>query len=125
MIAVFFIGRIIFGGYFLYNAYNHFKNADGLAGYATMKGVPMAKAGVIASGALFALGGFSIIFGTYMVLGMWLLVAALIPITVMMHQFWKEKDPMAQMNERISFTKNLAIIGALMIMISMAYIYFS
>ncbi len=125
MVAVFFIGRIIFGGYFIYNAYNHFKNADGLAGYAKMKGVPMAKVGVIASGILFLIGGLSIVLGFHMVLGMWALVVALVPITFMMHQFWKENDTMAKMNERIGFLKNLALIGALLIMISMAYIYFS
>ena len=60
MVALFFIGRIIFGGYFIYNAYNHFKNAGHLAGYAGMKGVPAPKAGVITSGVLFLLGGLSI-----------------------------------------------------------------
>jgi uncharacterized membrane protein YphA (DoxX/SURF4 family) len=125
MVALFFIGRIIFGGYFIYNAYNHFKNAGHLAGYAGMKGVPAPKAGVITSGVLFLLGGLSIVLGTHMVLGMWFLIIALIPITFMMHGFWKEKETMARMNERIGFLKNLALIGALLIMISMAYIYFS
>src|SRR6185369_13563503 len=37
-------GRVIFGGYFLYNGINHFLNRKMMADYARSKGVPNADA---------------------------------------------------------------------------------
>jgi putative oxidoreductase len=122
MVIVFFLGRILLGGYFIYNAYNHFKNRAGLSGYARMKGVPKPEIAVIVTGIMMLLGGLSVILGIEMVAGMWILIAFLVPTTIMMHAFWKEKDPQAKMNEQIAFSKNVAIIGALLIVIAMAYL---
>jgi putative oxidoreductase len=124
LIIAFYLGRLLLGGFFIYNAYGHFKNHQGLAGYAMSKGVPMAKQAVLLSGVMFLLGGLSIILGFKMVYGILILLVALIPITIMMHPFWKESDPQAKMMDRIQFTKNSAIIGALLIIVTMAYIYF-
>jgi putative oxidoreductase len=124
MVALFLIGRVLFGGYFLYNAYQHLKNSKNLAGYAQMKGVPQPRVAVIASGILLLLGGLSVLLGIEMVIGMWLLVAFMLPTTIIMHAFWKEKDPQARMHEQIAFGKNIAILGALFIMVAMAYIFF-
>ena len=51
------IGRLIFGGYFLMNAWNHFYNLEGLTGYAKSKGVPSPRAAVFVGGVLLLLGG--------------------------------------------------------------------
>ena len=122
VITVFIIGRILLGGYFLYNAYSHFTKTQWLAGYAASKGVPFAKAGVIASGVLFALGGISIILGMQMVIGLSALVVALIPITIKMHAFWKDTDPQVRMGEQINFFKNCALTGSLLITIALAFL---
>ncbi len=114
--TLFLIGRILLSGFFLYNAFNHFKNLGGYAGYSQSKSVPYPKAAVIVTGIMLALGGLSIILGLYIVLGMWLLVLCLLPITFLMHAFWKVTDPMAKSAERVNFTKNIAIIGALLML---------
>ncbi len=113
---LFLLGRILLGGFFLYNAFGHFKNLAGMTAYAQSKRVPYPKAAVIATGSMLALGGLSIVLGFYIVLGTWLLVLFLIPTTFTMHRFWKEADPMASMNEKINFTKNLALVGALLML---------
>jgi uncharacterized membrane protein YphA (DoxX/SURF4 family) len=105
------IGRVLYGGFFIYNAYNHFAHADALAGYAASKGVPMAKLGVLASGALIFLGGLSIFLGVRPALGAWAVVLFLIPVTYMMHSFWKEEGP-AKATQKIMFQKNTALLGA-------------
>ena len=92
MSVLFLIGRILLGGYFLYAAFNHFKNLAGYSGYAQMKQVPYPRVAVIFTGIMLALGGLSIILGLYIVLGMWLLVLFLIPTTFMMHRFWAVTD---------------------------------
>ncbi len=114
MMVLFIIGRVLLGGYFVYNAFLHFKQLAGYTGYAQSKGVPYPKAAVITTGVMLAIGGLSIISGFFIVLGMWLLVLFLIPTTFMMHKFWTMTDPQARGMEQIGFMKNMAIVGALL-----------
>lgn len=119
MAILFILGRIILGGYFIYSGFNHFKHLATMTGYAAMKKVPMPKVAVILGGVMMALGGLAIVLNMYPIIGMILIELFLIPTTIMMHQFWKESDPMARINEQINFTKNLALIGALLLIISL------
>jgi len=112
-----YLGRLIFGGFFLYNAYHHFANVQNMTAYAQSKGVPSPKAAVIASGILLAVGGFCVLFDVYPTLGLIALVLFLLPVTVMVHAFWKIQDPMGRLGERVQFGKNLALLGAILIML--------
>jgi putative oxidoreductase len=105
------LGRAIFGGYFLYSGIKHFRNAEMMAGYAGSKGIPAPKAAVIGSGALIALGGLSLLLGVKPKAGAGLIGAFLVGVTPAMHNFWKQEDPGAKMNEQVHFMKNLALIG--------------
>ncbi len=116
MSILFLIGRLIFGGYFLMNAWNHFKNHAGLTGYAQSKGVPYSQAGVFVSGVLLLLGGLGVLIGVAPVASLALLIIFLVPVSFMMHAFWKETDPQKQMMERIQFMKNMALVGALLML---------
>ncbi len=116
---IFLIGRILLGGYFLYNAYNHFADMDALTGYAASKKVPYARIGVIATGIMLLFGGATVLTGIFMIAGAWVLVAFLIATSVMMHAYWKTVEPMSRMSERINFQKNLALVGALLIIIAL------
>jgi uncharacterized membrane protein YphA (DoxX/SURF4 family) len=118
MIYVFVLGRILVGGYFIMSGYNHFKNLKMLTGYAASKGVPMAREAVLLTGLMLVLGGLGILLWvsvsfSILVLGIFLLVT-----TFQMHQFWKVADPMARMGEEINFKKNLAILGALLLVLA-------
>jgi uncharacterized membrane protein YphA (DoxX/SURF4 family) len=44
------IGRILFGGLFLYNGINHFRQRKNLAQYAGSKHVPAPQAGLVIAG---------------------------------------------------------------------------
>ncbi len=46
MSSVFLLGRLLFGGYFLYNGINHFRNHESLTQYAAAKDVPNSDAAV-------------------------------------------------------------------------------
>ncbi len=118
MEIIFLIGRVLLGGFFIWNGYNHLANQSALTGYAKSKGVPMAHAGVVITGIMLLAGGLSVLLNIRMVVGMWVLVVFLAGVTYMMHQFWKVQDPMMKMGERINFTKNVALIGALLMMIA-------
>lgn len=112
MTALFLIGRILFGGFFLMNAYNHLMHTANLAGYAKSKNVPYPREATILSGLLLLIGGLTVVLGVAQELGLWALILFLIPTTFMMHAFWKEEDPDQKMAQRIQFMKNMAILGA-------------
>jgi putative oxidoreductase len=109
---IFIIGRVLLGGFFAYSGFNHFKGLTMMSGYAQMKGIPLPKPFVAMSGALLLIGGLSILLGIYPTVGVIALALFLIPVTYLMHAFWKVQDPMARMGERVNFTKNVALLGA-------------
>lgn len=115
---LFLLGRIILGGYFLQNAYNHFHNTAGLTGYAQSKGVPMPKASVIITGIMMLLGGLGILVGLFVEFSVALLVVFLLGTLVKMHRYWEVAEPMARTGEHVNFYKNLALIGALLMLLA-------
>ena len=113
---ILYAGRILLGGFFLFNAFHHFSQAGAMARYATMKGVPASKAAVLFSGFLLLVGGISIMLNLYPMIGLSALVLFLIPVTLKMHAFWAVDDPNAKMGETVQFMKNMALLGAVLIL---------
>ena len=115
---VLYLGRIFFGGFFVFNGFNHFKMLDMMSGYAKSKGAPLPKLSVAVSGLLLLDGGVSVLFNVLPSIGLAALVLFLIPVTFIMHAFWKVQDPTAKMHEMVNFTKNLALLGAVLILLA-------
>lgn len=105
-------GRLIFGGFCLYNGVHHFTDREMLAGYAKSKGVPAAEVAVLGSGAMLVLGGLSLLSGVKPKAGASLIAGFLAGVTPQMHDFWNVEDPNQRMPEMINFMKNVALIGA-------------
>lgn len=118
MIYLFVLGRILVGGYFILSGYNHFKNLKNFTGYAKSKGTPMPREAVLLSGFLMFIGGAGILLGVYVHYSILILIVTLLIITLQMHQFWKVTDQMAKMGEEINFKKNIALVGALCMMLA-------
>jgi len=112
MKAPFVIGRLMLGGFFLYNGIHHFRQADALAGYAKSKNVPAAKAGVIATGAMLTVGGASLLLGLKPKVGLAAIIGFLAGVSPVIHDFWNMEDPQQRQNEIINFSKNMALAGA-------------
>jgi uncharacterized membrane protein YphA (DoxX/SURF4 family) len=117
MNVIFIIGRILLGGFFVYNSYNHLFKTKDLAGYAEFKKVPFPKASVIASGLLLLFGGYSVLTGVRVEAGIAALVLFFVPTTFTMHAFWKDEGQDRAFN-KIQFGKNLAILGALLMLLA-------
>ncbi len=117
MESIFIIGRILLGGYFIFSGVNHFTNIGMLTGYAKSKHLPAAKLAVALSGLILILGGLTILLNFWNILGLWALIVFLVVTTLVMHQFWTIKDPQARMGDMINFNKNIALIGALLLLI--------
>ena len=108
------LGRIFFSLIFLMTAMTHF--SKGSVGYAASKGVPAASIAVPLAGVIAILGAISIILGFKARWGAWLIVLFLIPVTLMMHDFWTVTDPQMRGMQMAMFMKNVSMLGgALMI----------
>lgn len=97
---------------------NHFRHLKMLTGYAQSKGVPMASTAVWVTGLMMLLGGLGILLGVYVELSVLLLGLFLLVTTLQMHQFWKITDQMARMGEEVNFKKNMALLGAVLMLLA-------
>ena len=120
---LFILGRILFGGYFLYSGWNHFAGLAGMSGYAASKGVPYPKYAVMLAGAMIFLGGLGVILGVMPRISLALIALFLLFVTPAMHDYWKEKDAMAKMGSRINFMKNVALLGASLMLMALPAIW--
>jgi uncharacterized membrane protein YphA (DoxX/SURF4 family) len=106
------LARILFGLVFLFSGIAHIRGRAAMEGYAKSKGIPAPGLAVVGSGILLIVASLSIILGIYPEIGALLLIIFLIPTAFMMHAYWREKDPMARMNEQTAFYKDIALLGA-------------
>ena len=117
MDIVFLIGRFIFAGFWLFAGIGHFKNLNGMHEYAKAKGTPFPKLAVVGTGVILLVGGLSMLLGLYPVIGIALLIIFLLGVSVQIHDFWKVTEPQKKEAEMINFTKNMALIGALLMLL--------
>jgi putative oxidoreductase len=115
---VFLLGRLIFGGYFVMQGINHFVQKRSLSEYARAKHVASPELAVSLSGALLVASGLCIVLGIFVDIALLALVVFLFITSVVMHAFWKDTDPMMKMNNHINFMKNMALLGASLMMLS-------
>jgi putative oxidoreductase len=111
MKAPFLIGRLLFGGFFLYNGINHLRQRKNLAQYAGAKHVPAPGVAVVATGVALIIGGSSVLLGIKPRLGSLAILGFLAGVSPVMHDFWRQEDPNQKMNEMVNFTKNMALLG--------------
>jgi putative oxidoreductase len=117
-ITLLYLGRMLFGGFFVFNGFNHFKMLEMMSGYAKSKGVPMPKVSVAFTGLLLMVGGLSVLLNVLPAIGLAALIVFLLPVTFIMHAFWKVDDAMAKMHEMVNFMKNMALLGAVLLMLA-------
>ena len=114
---LFLIGRILYGGFFVMGGLNHFRNLGMMSGFTASKGVPAAKGAVLFSGLLILVGGLSVIVGWHVRIGLACIVLFLLPVTFLMHNFWVETEMMPRINQMVNFQKNVALLGAALMML--------
>jgi len=109
--ALMVIGRVLFGGYFLYSSFDHFAQEQMLAAAAGARGVPWPEAAVLGTGVLLFVGSLSILTGAWPRIGAALIAIFLIGVTPVMHAFWADPTVEMRMMDVVNFTKNLALLG--------------
>jgi len=116
MKAPFLLGRILFGGFFLYNGINHLREAESMAPYARSKGVPAAELAVKLSAIPLIAGGASLLLGVKPKLGAMAVLGFLAGVSPIMHDFWRNPDPEQRTNDMIHFMKNMALAGGALVL---------
>ena len=114
MRVIYGLGRAVIGGFFLYNGINHLTNTEALAGYAASKQVQSPQQSVTLSGALMAAAGASLILGLKPKLGALGAFGFLAVASVQMHDFWNIPDEQQKQGDLIQFSKNVALMGAML-----------
>ena len=113
------LGQVLFGLFFIFNGFNHLTKNKMMASYAASKGVPIPNIAVFVTGLMLLGGGLSIVSGWYLNYGLWLLVIFFVLVTLIMHNFWADKEPQMRMMNMIHFMKNSALLGAILMLLSM------
>jgi uncharacterized membrane protein YphA (DoxX/SURF4 family) len=111
MKAPFVIGRLLFGGFFLYNGIHHLQEAKSMAPYAGKKGVPAPELAVKLSAIPLLVGGASLVLGVKPKLGAAAILGFLAGVSPIMHDFWRNDDPAERTQNMIDFMKNMALAG--------------
>ena len=113
------VGRFFLCAIFLLSALGnkipHFNDVAELMGKA---GVPAPKFMLVGAIVFLLVGGVSVLVGYKAKLGAALLLVFLLPATYYFHAFWKETDPKAQADQMIQFMKNLALMGAMLLIVA-------
>ncbi len=68
--------------------------------------------------ALEIIGGLSVLLGFYTRFGALALLLFLVPVTLIMHNFWAIEDAAAAQEQMINFMKNVSITGAVLFILA-------
>ena len=108
--------RVLFSLIFLLSGFGDFTPA--VIGYAASVGVPLANIAVPLSGVISILGALSIMLGYKIKVGGALIILFLVPVSFLMHPFWKVPDPMMQQLQFAMFMKNISMLGGALFFIA-------
>jgi putative oxidoreductase len=103
------IGRVLFSLIFISSVITHFSSAAIDA--AAAQGVPLATLAVPLAGLLAGVGGVMVLLGYRARFGAFLLLLFLVPVTLVMHDFWNVTDAAQHAMQRANFLKNIALAG--------------
>ena len=119
--ALLLVGKILYSLLFVTSGVAHITNRDAMAGYAQFKRWPAPMVSVIVSGVLLIVAPIVFILGlgwlSYVALGF--LALFLLATAVGFHNFWTIEDSQARMNEQTAFFKNIALLGATLVIIAL------
>jgi uncharacterized membrane protein YphA (DoxX/SURF4 family) len=112
MAQAFLLGRILLGGFYLANAYQLLAGLGHASRLAAGQGVPVPQVAVVVAGLLLLVAGLSFLLGAFPRLGVGAVVVFLVPVTLLMHPFWADRDPVHRQMDLINFSKNIALLGS-------------
>lgn len=115
---LFLLGRILFGGFFAWNGIMHIIKNSSYKPYLVSKGIKSPVIKIYLSGVMILFGGLGVMIGIHTNFALTLISIFLIIVNFNIHKFWKISDLNLRNSEMISFTKNLTLLGATLMMYS-------
>ena len=112
------LGRLLLTTIFLASAVGMISDWEGPAQMMRDKGLPAVDALLAIAVVLEIVGGLMVLLGLHARWGGVVLLAFLVPVTIIMHDFWAVPKEQAQ-EQMINFMKNVSIIGAVLIVIAL------
>lgn len=109
--ALLLIGRVLFASLFAYSARGHIQNHARYAGIARGK-LPVPGFAGWPTGVFLLLADVSIVAGVWPDVGALMIVAFLIPTTLLFHRFWSVTDAAARRPQEGFFYRNASLLGA-------------
>ena len=112
-------GRILYGGLMVYVGISNYKQLKLMAEITKSKGMPYPKLCVVIASTILILGGLSILINYRIKIGVLLIWIFLVPVTLIIHNFWTVEDPAERGNEMGHFLKNLLILAGALIFLGL------
>jgi putative oxidoreductase len=110
------LGRILVAQLFVYYGFTKIIGFTGTAGYIASKGLSMPEVLAALTIIIEIGGGLMILLGWRARLGAAVLFLWMIPVTFVFHNFWSMEGAAAMANQ-INFHKNLALMGAMLLIV--------
>ncbi|MFT4884363.1 MAG: putative oxidoreductase [Natronomonas sp.] len=117
--TAFLLSRVLFALVIGYLALGNLLDLESSVGYAKHKGAPLASVSVPLGSLGLIAGSLAVLVGVYPALGALAVIVFLVPITVIMHDFWT-LDGQDRQNERIHFLKNVGLIGSALVFLALS-----
>lgn len=109
------IGRVALSAIFLLSAYGKITNWHGTEQYMVGKMPPALVPFLLAISFVLELGGALLLLSGFKPrIGAVMLIIFLLPVTLIMHNFWAA-DPASKQMQTMNFIKNMAIVGGLLL----------
>jgi putative oxidoreductase len=117
--TAFLLSRVLFALVIGYLALGNLLDLESSVGYAKSKGAPLATVTVPLGSLGLIAGALAILVGVYPALGALAVIAFLVPITIIMHDFWTMEGQDRQ-NEQIHFLKNVGLLGSALVFLALS-----
>jgi putative oxidoreductase len=114
--VVWLLARCFIGGIFVYSGFGKLTGLEGFAASLAKGGVPMPEVMAVVGAAVEFFGGLAVVFGIQARYAALLMALFTISATLISHRFWELQDPAMFKTQSVQFMKNLAILGAFLLL---------
>lgn len=118
MSAIKTLGHLCLGSMFIFGGANAFLKPGHRPELVAAAGIPEAEKAVVLNGAIMTVAGTTLAVGIAPKLSALVLIASLIPTTLVGHPFWKDETPAARAGNQTQFMKNLSMLGGLILVLA-------
>lgn len=117
------VGRIGASLMFIDKGIAHLRKRVALTAYAQARHVPAPELAVIVTGLMMLAGSALMVSNWHPHWGAALWILFLVPVAVMMHNYWTETDVTARAGQRVQFWKNMTLAIVLGLYIIQGHLY--